>query len=126
MVALPFSQAFREPVSEIEFPDYHRYIATPMDLSTVRESLHIGDYNSPLEFEKDVHLIFKNSKDYNTVAGSKVLKMTIKMEEWFAAKFPELVSDWRRTNRRLSVAKQKHKAKMRHSSGASSTGASES
>ena len=125
MVALPISQPFREPVSEIEFPDYHRYIATPMDLSTVRESLHIGDYNSPMEFEKDVHLIFRNSKEYNTVPGSKVLKMTHKMEEWFDDRFPELVGDWRKTNRRLTAAKQKHKAKMRHSSGASSTGTSD-
>ena len=122
MVAVPFSQPFREPVSEIEFPDYHRYIATPMDLSTVRESLHIGDYNSPLEFEKDVHLIFRNSKEYNTVPGSKVLKMTHKMEEWFDDRFPELIGEWRKMNRRLSAAKHKHKAKMRHSSGASSTG----
>ena len=125
IVALPFSQPFREPVSEIEFPDYHRYIATPMDFSTVRESLHIGDYNSPLEFEKDVHLIFRNSKEYNTVPGSKVLKMTHKMEEWFDDRFPELVGDWRKMNRRLSAAKQKHKAKMRHSSGASSAGPSD-
>jgi hypothetical protein len=125
MVSLPISQPFREPVSEIEFPDYHRHIATPMDLSTVRESLHIGDYSSPLEFEKDVHLIFKNSKEYNTVSGSKVLKMTHKMEEWFDGKLPELVSDWRKTNRRLTAAKHKHKAKMRHSSGASSTGTAE-
>ena len=125
MVAVPFSQPFREPVSEIEFPDYHRYIATPMDLSTVRESLHIGDYNSPLEFEKDVHLIFRNSKEYNTVPGSKVLKMTHKMEEWFDDRFPELIGEWRKMNRRLSAAKHKHKAKMRHSSGASSTGTTE-
>ena len=69
--------------SEIEFPDYHRYIATPMDLSTVRESLQVGDYNSPVDFQKDVKLIFKNSKDFNTNSKSKVLGMTYKLEEWF-------------------------------------------
>ena len=83
MFSLPYSVPFREPVSEIEFPDYHRYIATPMDLSTVRESLHIGDYNSPVDFQKDVKLIFKNSKDFNTNSKSKVLGMTYKLEEWF-------------------------------------------
>ena len=83
MCSLPFSVPFREPVSEIEFPDYHRYINTPMDLSTVRESLHIGDYNSPVDFQKDVKLIFKNSKDFNTNPKSKVLGMTHRLEEWF-------------------------------------------
>ena len=27
------SEPFREPVSEIDFPDYARIVATPMDLS---------------------------------------------------------------------------------------------
>ena len=47
-----------------------------MDLSTVRESLSIGDYGSPLDFQKDMDLIFQNSRKYNTNANSKVLRMT--------------------------------------------------
>lgn len=74
MTKLPFSAPFREPVSEIDFPDYSRFVTTPMDLSSVRESLHIGDYNSPMDFQKDIRLIFKNSKEYNTNPKSKVMK----------------------------------------------------
>merc|ERR1712223_1027449 len=116
MVAVPFSQPFREPVSEIEFPDYHRYIATPMDLSTVRESLHIGDHNSPVDFQKDVKLIFKNSKDFNTNSKSKVLGMTYKLEEWFEQRIGTLIHDWKMTTRRLTMAKRNHKAKRQDKS----------
>ena len=87
---LPFSVPFREPVSEIEFPDYHRFIATPMDISTVRESLHIGDYNCPTDFAKDIRLIFKNSKEFNTNPKSKVLGMTHKLEDWFEERIGKL------------------------------------
>ena len=111
MVDLPFSEPFRTPVSAIEFPDYHRQIATPMDLSTVRESLHIGDYSNPLDFQKDVNLIFNNSREYNTNPNSKVLKMTTKLENWFDERIAGLIRDWRKTNRRLSMAKRKHKSK---------------
>lgn len=111
MVALPFSVPFREPVSEMDFPDYHRYVATPMDLSTVRESLHIGDYSSPLDFQKDVKLVFNNSKEYNTNPKSKVLAMTFKLEDWFDQRLGDLINDWRNTTRRLTLAKRKHKAK---------------
>ena len=77
MTKLPFSVPFREPVSEIDFPDYSRFVTTPMDLSSVRESLHIGDYSSPLDFQKDIRLIFKNSKEYNTNPKSKVRQIII-------------------------------------------------
>jgi bromodomain and WD repeat domain-containing protein 1/3 len=116
MAALPCSVPFREPVSENDFPDYNRVIATPMDLSSVRESLHIGDYNSPMDFQKDIRLIFKNSKEYNTNSRSKALAMTFKMEEWFEQRVSDLISDWRNTSRRLTLAKRKHKAKRQDQS----------
>ena len=116
MVTLPMSQPFREPVSGIEFPDYHRFISTPMDLSTVRESLQVGDYSSPLDFQKDVRLIFHNSKEYNTNPKSKVLGMTHKLEDWFEKRIGTLVHDWKMTVRRLKYAKQKHKAKKQDQS----------
>ena len=116
MVAMPMSAPFREPVSEIEYPDYHRFVATPMDLSTVRESLHIGDYNSPEDFKKDIRLIFKNSEEFNTNPKSKVLGMTQKLEDWFNQRITTLVHDWKMTLRRLTNAKIKHKAKKQDQS----------
>lgn len=63
---------FREPVDTIEFPDYLEIIATPMDLRTVKEDLLGGNYDDPLDFAKDVRLIFQNSKNYNTNKRSRV------------------------------------------------------
>ena len=87
-----------------------------MDLSTVRESLHIGDYNSPVDFQKDVKLIFKNSKDFNTNPKSKVLGMTLRLEEWFEQRIGTLIHDWKMTTRRLTLAKRNHKAKKQDKS----------
>lgn len=66
------SMPFREPVDTIEFPDYLEIIATPMDLRTVKEDLLGGNYDDPLDFAKDVRLIFQNSKNYNTNKRSRV------------------------------------------------------
>lgn len=62
----------REPVDALEHPDYYQVIDTPMDLQTVKEDLLGGNYESPIEFCKDVRLIFTNSKNYNTNKISRV------------------------------------------------------
>lgn len=72
MWSRPDSLPFREPVDTIEFPDYLEIIATPMDLRTVKEDLLGGNYEDPLDFAKDVRLIFQNSKNYNTNKRSRV------------------------------------------------------
>lgn len=66
------SSPFREPVDVIEHPDYSQIVDTPMDLLTIKEDLHGGNYNSPMEFINDIRLIFKNSKNYNTNKRSRV------------------------------------------------------
>nr|CAD7567211.1 unnamed protein product [Timema californicum] len=66
------STPFREPVEMMAHPDYYQVIDTPMDLRTVKEDLIGGNYNTPLEFCKDVRLIFTNSKNYNTNKRSRV------------------------------------------------------
>jgi bromodomain and WD repeat domain-containing protein 1/3 len=60
------------PVDQLEHPDYYQVIDTPMDLRTVKEDLLGGNYESPLEFCKDMRLIFMNSKNYNTNKRSRV------------------------------------------------------
>lgn len=66
------SSPFREPVDIIEHPDYHQIIDTPMDLLTIKEDLLGGNYQSPMDFMKDVRLIFQNSRNYNTNKRSRV------------------------------------------------------
>lgn len=43
-----------------------------MDFGTVRETLEAGNYDSPLEFCKDIRLIFSNAKAYTPNKRSKV------------------------------------------------------
>lgn len=72
-------------MDELEHPDYHRVIDTPMDLMTVREELLGGNYESPLAFAKDMKLIFENSRNFNTNKRSKVCK------RYFYEKFQYIV-----------------------------------
>lgn len=87
----PDSQPFREPVDLVEHPgnnfslkeeqgifinlnnlDYLQIIDTPMDLQTVKEELLSGNYETPMDFSKDMKLIFQNSRSYNTNQRSRV------------------------------------------------------
>lgn len=43
-----------------------------MDLSTVKKRLESGAYHDPVQFAKDMRLIFNNSKLYNTNKRSQV------------------------------------------------------
>lgn len=43
-----------------------------MDLQTVKEELLSGNYETPMEFAKDMRLIFLNSRSYNTNQRSRV------------------------------------------------------
>jgi len=63
---------FRQPVDIVDHPDYYHVIDTPMDLQTCKEELRGGNYQSPLEFHKDMSMIFSNSKQYNTDKKSSV------------------------------------------------------
>lgn len=63
---------FRAPVNPEEYPDYYQAIDTPMDLQSVKEDLLGGNYSSPLDFHKDMNLIFNNSRQYNTDKRSQV------------------------------------------------------
>ena len=110
MTGRPDSEPFREPVNEEEFPDYNRVIVTPMDLTLVRESLRVGEYENPLELQKDVLLIFSNSTQYNTNKKSEVLKMTKSLKEYFQDEFVTVVTNWRKMNRRIGILKSKKKS----------------
>ncbi|XP_033646913.1 PH-interacting protein-like [Asterias rubens] len=65
------SEPFRYSVDEMLYPDYRTIIDTPMDLNTVREQLEGMIYQDPMEFCKDVRLVFTNSKSYTPNKKSK-------------------------------------------------------
>ncbi|MCO5554179.1 hypothetical protein L7F22_007705 [Adiantum nelumboides] len=58
---------FLEPVDvgKYNIPDYHSIIEKPMDLGTIDKKLHNEEYQSPLQFAKDVRLTFTNAITYN-------------------------------------------------------------
>ena len=110
MFELPESEPFRFPINDEDFPDYNRVITTPMDLTSVRESLMSGEYENPLHMQKEVLLIFSNSFQYNTNKNSPVLKMTKRLKEYFLDEFHEVITNWRKTNRRIGCLKGKNKS----------------
>ncbi|XP_013776730.1 bromodomain and WD repeat-containing protein 3-like [Limulus polyphemus] len=89
------STPFRQPVDQSEYPDYRDIIDHPMDLSTVKNKLQTGSYGSPVEFCKDMRLIFQNSRNYNTNKRSKIYGMTIRLSAMFEEHIRGIVSDWR-------------------------------
>ncbi|KZC10837.1 PH-interacting protein, partial [Dufourea novaeangliae] len=91
---------FREPVDRLEHPDYHQIIDTPMDLRTVKEDLLGGNYETPLEFAKDMKLIFTNSRNYNTNKRSRIYSMTIRLSAMFEEHMRKIVSNWKSARRR--------------------------
>ncbi|XP_066989661.1 bromodomain and WD repeat-containing protein 3 isoform X3 [Macrobrachium rosenbergii] len=77
------SMPFRYPVDLDRYPDYSQVIEVPMDLTTVREELSTSAYATPLEYAKDMRLIFLNSKNYNTNKRSRIYSMTLRLEAYF-------------------------------------------
>jgi hypothetical protein len=62
-IAIPFLK----PVDYVllEIPDYPNVIKNPMDLGTIRDNLRSNQYNTVLDFAKDVRLTFQNAIKYN-------------------------------------------------------------
>jgi len=99
------STPFRMPVDQLEHPDYYQVIDTPMDLRTVKEDLLGGNYESPLEFCKDVRLIFINSKNYNTNKRSRIYSMTVRLSAMFEEHMKTVFSNWKCAQRHSVLAK---------------------
>ncbi|XP_073928735.1 bromodomain and WD repeat-containing protein 1 isoform X2 [Castor canadensis] len=89
------SEPFRQPVDLVEYPDYRDIIDTPMDFGTVRETLEAGNYHSPLEFCKDIRLIFSNAKAYTPNKRSKIYSMTLRLSALFEEKMKKISSDFK-------------------------------
>ncbi|GAB0097421.1 bromodomain and WD repeat-containing protein 3 [Sergentomyia squamirostris] len=94
------STPFREPVDIIEHPDYNQIVDTPMDLRTVQEDLRGGNYETPLEFAKDVRLIFQNSRNYNTNKRSRIYSMTLRLSTLFETHIKQILYNWKSSRRR--------------------------
>uniref|UniRef100_A0A8C3AG14 Bromodomain and WD repeat domain containing 3 n=1 Tax=Cyclopterus lumpus TaxID=8103 RepID=A0A8C3AG14_CYCLU len=115
MIVSPDSEPFRQSVDLFAYPDYRNIIDTPMDLASVSETLMAGNYESPMEFAKDVRLIFSNSKAYTPNKKSQIYTMTLSLSAFFEKNIISIISDHksavqneRRTLQRLSYRNRMH------------------
>lgn len=61
----PAMRPFEKAVDLTVYRDYLQYVQTPMDLETIERKVKAGSYETPEDFEYDVHLIFRNCEAYN-------------------------------------------------------------
>ncbi|XP_065082304.1 PH-interacting protein [Ochlerotatus camptorhynchus] len=94
------SEPFREPVDTLQHPDYLQIVDTPMDLRTIKEDLLGGNYESPVDFCKDMKLIFQNSRNYNTNKRSRIYSMTLRLSTLFEAHIKPIIYNWKSARRR--------------------------
>lgn len=82
---------FLKPVDPIalNIPDYLEIIKNPMDLSTIEEKLKNNEYSSPLQFGRDMRLIWKNALIYNP-SGTNVYDYAMHMQDYFEKQFADL------------------------------------
>ncbi|XP_048361765.1 PH-interacting protein [Sphaerodactylus townsendi] len=120
------SEPFRQPVDLLEYPDYRDIIDTPMDFATVRETLEVGNYESPMELCKDVRLIFSNSKVYTPCKRSRIYSMSLRLSAFFEEHISSILSDYKTALRfhKRNTIKKRRKKRSRSSSLSSSTASS--
>uniref|UniRef100_A0A4W6FJP5 Bromodomain and WD repeat domain containing 3 n=1 Tax=Lates calcarifer TaxID=8187 RepID=A0A4W6FJP5_LATCA len=118
MIISPDSEPFRQPVDLFEYPDYRDIIDTPMDLGTVSETLVAGNYENPMEFAKDIRLIFSNSKAYTPNKKSQIYTMTLSLSAFFEKNIISVISDYKSAlqNERMKKRRRRRRRRKRSSS----------
>jgi len=118
MFEMEDSQPFRFPVCPIQYPDYNTVIEAPMDLNTVREELNSNNYNTPQDFQRDMKLIFDNSRNYNTNKKSKIFGMTLRLRAMFNDRMSLILENYRAYNntaakKTFKTSKKKYKLRSK-------------
>uniref|UniRef100_A0A452IHQ4 Bromodomain and WD repeat-containing protein 1 n=1 Tax=Gopherus agassizii TaxID=38772 RepID=A0A452IHQ4_9SAUR len=114
------SEPFRQPVDLFSYPDYRDIVDTPMDFSTVKETLEAGNYTNPLEFYKDVRLIFCNSKAYTPNKKSRIYSMTLRLSALFENHIKNIISEYKLAMQCQKRNRQHYRKRLRSSSSSSS------
>lgn len=96
--------------------DYQDGIDTPMDFSTVKETLESGNYDSPLEFYKDVRQIFSNSKAYTSNKKSRIYSMTLRLSALFENHIKNIISDYKSAIQSQKRRRPRYRKRLRSSS----------
>lgn len=90
----PEAEPFHDPVDWQGWGlfDYPKLIKNPMDLGTVNTKLSNGEYRSPVEFAKDVRLVWKNCQTYNQ-DGSEFYTLSQDFQRQFEDAFAKVKFD---------------------------------
>ncbi|KAM5221702.1 bromodomain and WD repeat-containing protein 3 [Ctenodactylus gundi] len=91
-------------------------IDTPMDFSTVKETLEAGNYGSPLEFYKDVRQIFSNSKAYTSNKKSRLYSMTLRLSALFENHIKNIISEYKSAMQSQKRRRPRYRKRLRSSS----------
>jgi bromodomain-containing factor 1 len=80
----PQNNPFLVPVDPValNIPNYHQVIKHPMDLSTMRQKLKVGEYAKASEFKKDFELIVANCMTFNP-PGNPVRQLGAQLQKDF-------------------------------------------
>ncbi|XP_048653245.1 bromodomain and WD repeat-containing protein 3 [Marmota marmota marmota] len=96
--------------------DYQDVVDTPMDFSTVKETLEAGNYGSPLEFYKDVRQIFSNSKAYTSNKKSRIYSMTLRLSALFENHIKTIISEYKSAIQSQKRRRPRYRKRLRSSS----------
>lgn len=85
-----YNSPFLFPVDPIALgiPHYRDIVTSPMDLSTIRRKVDLGEYDTLDDFEADVRLMFSNCYAFNA-PGNDVFNMGNQLEAAFNTKWTE-------------------------------------
>ncbi|XP_055500126.1 bromodomain and WD repeat-containing protein 3 isoform X1 [Leucoraja erinacea] len=120
------SEPFRQPVDLFAYPDYRDIIDTPMDFNMVKETLEAENYESPVEFCKDVRLIFSNAKAYTPNKKSRIYNMTLKLSALVETQIKNIISNYKLALKCQKKIKPRQKYRKRFKSSSSSQSSSKS
>ena len=78
-----------------------------MDLSTVKEQLVSGCYDDPKDLNKDLKLIFQNSKIYNTDKRSTIFGMTVRLQALVGEQMKKILNNYKQEQARQESKKRR-------------------
>ena len=78
--------------------DYLEKVPTPMDLSTIKEQLASDNYDNPNDLNKDLQLIFQNSKIYD---HHSILKMAERLQKLAAKQMKKIMHNYEKDRRSI-------------------------
>ncbi|PIK50835.1 putative bromodomain and WD repeat-containing protein 3-like [Apostichopus japonicus] len=104
------SVPFRQPKGYSIDSDKREVIKHPMDLQTVKDNLSTGIYRDPIEFAKDIRLIFNNSKAVNTKKKSEIYEQTVNLSKLFEENIIDIIQTYKNAmNQNASKTKDESK-----------------